>query len=456
MKIISTNPYNNEIIGEVAKTTQEQAKVIIKTAKASFGAWRDLGLKKRIEIIADLYEHIKTNADKIARLISLGMGKPITQAEGELSKGLAYIKWDLENAEKVLAPEITFENEAEIHKIVYEPKGVVLAITPFNYPFSQWVWQTSQNLLVGNVVVNKPDINTPHVYKLLQEIIAKSKLPKGVQQFVFGGREMGQFLVEQDIDMICFTGNTKTGEYLYKCAAEKMITISMELGGSAPGIICADADIDKIIGKVFDNRFSNCGQVCCNVKRLIVHKSKYDLVVKKLAEMCSNLVFGNPLERTTTLGCLVNQSQLDVLMAQVNDAVKKGAKVICGGKKPKSLNGSFYEPTILTNITPDMKVWTEEVFGPVLPIVQFDTLEKAIELANDTIYGLGAFIYTHDSKTFELLAQKMQSGMVAQNGLHFSCAWNPFGGTKRSGNSRVRGKHGFIELCNIKSIASEK
>ena len=235
MKIISKNPSKNyEILGEVEETTKEEVLEKVERAKEVEKEWANLKLHKRIEILREIYNSFDKKFDEIVKLISLEMGKPITQSENEVKSTLSNIKWDLDNAEKFISPEITFESNTEIHKVFYEPKGIVVSISPFNYPFSLCVGITMQNLIVGNVVINKPDPNTPLLYKLLEEIFNNSKLPKGVQQFIYGGKEIGSFLVEQDIGMICFTGNTKTGEYLYKVAATKMIPILMELGGSAP------------------------------------------------------------------------------------------------------------------------------------------------------------------------------------------------------------------------------
>jgi acyl-CoA reductase-like NAD-dependent aldehyde dehydrogenase len=457
MKIISKNPSKNfEVLAEFEETTETEVLQKIKTARAAAAGWKALGLNRRLQILGGLCEKFAENSAQIANLISLEMGKPLAQSEVEVARALAFMRWDLENAGKYLAPEITFESDKEIHEVSYVPKGVVLSITPFNFPFSQFVWQTFQNLVVGNVVVNKPDPNTPQVYKLLEKIIGESDLPKGVQQFVYGGAEIGSFLAEQDINMICFTGNTKTGQYLYKVAAAKMIPILMELGGSAPGIILADADIDGIIEKVFQNRFSNCGQVCHALKRLIVHESKFEEVVEKLTKLAGKQVIGDALDSRTTLGPLVSQKQLKVLNEQFDDAIQKGARAIFGGKRPEELSGGFFPPTLLTGVSRDMRVWKEEVFGPILPIVSFKSLSEAIELANDTIYGLGAYIYTANKDTFNDISEKVESCMVSHNGLVYLSAFNPFGGIKASGNGRVRGKWGLRELCDVKVSAAAK
>jgi NAD-dependent aldehyde dehydrogenases len=457
MNIVSKNPSKNyEIIGEVEETTNDEILKKLNISHAVQKEWDDLGLEKRIELMRQLHGSFEEKLEDIATLISLEMGMPINQSKEEVESGLNYLEWYLDNAEKYLSPEITFENDVEIHKVFYEPKGVVASITPWNYPFSNLIWQSCQNLIVGNVVINKPDENTPLVYKLLEDIINDSEIPTGVQQFIYGGKESGKFLVSQDIDMICFTGNTVTGEYLYKVAADKMIPILMELGGSAPGIVFEDADIDNVIDSIFFNRFLNCGQICDGLKRLIVHENIFDKVVDKLKNVIENQVIGEAIMEETTVGPLVNERQLNTLIDQFRDAIDKGANVICGGQMPNNLNGSYFEPTILTNIDKDMKVWKEEVFGPILPVISFNTIEEAILLANDTIYGLGGYIFTTDKEKFTKVSREIKTGMVSCNNCIYVIPNDPFGGVKKSGLGRNHGKYGFQELCNIKIIAFEK
>ncbi|MCX4303735.1 MAG: aldehyde dehydrogenase family protein [Clostridia bacterium] len=453
MKLVSINPSNNEILGEVEETTKEEIIDKINLAKSAQTKWANLDINERIKILEEMYNKFEKNTDKIANLISLEMGKPITQSESEIKSTLKNIKWDLENAKNCIAPEITFENDTEMQKVFYESKGIVVAISPFNYPFSLCCAIAFQNLIVGNVVISKPDQNLPLLYKFLEEILSNTNLPSEVWQFVFGGKEIGSFLVEQEIDMICFTGNTKTGEYLYKVAANKMIPILMELGGSAPGIVCEDADIDNVIQGIFKKKFSNSGQLCHALKRLIVHESIFDEVIDKLKKIAESQVIGESLDRNTTIGPLVNKKQLNTLTDQFDDAINKGAKVICGGKQ---LEEKYFEPTLLTNITKDMKVWKEEVFGPILPVTSFKTIEEAIELANDTIYGLGGYVFTTNKEKFEKISKELKTGMVACNNLAYSAPYNPFGGVKKSGLGRTRGKWGLRGLCNIKVVTFEK
>lgn len=455
MKLVSINPYNDEVVGECEENTKEEILEKVKFAKQSKKLWANLEVEKRIEILKEIYEAFKENSDEIAKLISMEMGKPIVQSEAEVTATFKNVEWNLENAKKYIADEITFEDEKQVQKVLYKPKGLVLAISPFNYPISLCVAITVQNLIVGNVVISKPDPKLPLLFKLLEKIVNESKLPKGVWQFVFADREISSFLANQDIDMICFTGNTKTGEYLYSVAAKKMIPVLMELGGSAPGIVCEDADIDDVIAGIFKKKFSNSGQLCHALKRLIVHESIFDEVVEKLKAIAEMQVLGNPLDRETTMGPIVSKKQLDTLVEQFNDATEKGAKVVCGGERFGE-KGNFFKPTILTDITSDMKVWKEEVFGPVLPVVSFKTLDEAIELANDTIYGLGGYVFTKNKSSFEKISNELETAMVSCNNLAYSSPYNPFGGVKKSGLGRTRGKWGIQELCNVKIFVYEK
>lgn len=454
MKIISINPSNNERLGDTEEDTKEEVTTKVNLAKSVQKEWSNLNIEKRIDALKEICNKFEENSDKIANLISLEMGKPIIQSESEIKSTLKNIKWDLENAKNCIATEVTFESDKEVQKVFYEPKGIVVAISPFNYPFSLCSAIAFQNLIVGNVVISKPDPHLPLLYKFLEEILNNLELPKGVWQFVFGGKEVGSFLVEQDIDMICFTGNTKTGEYLYKVAANKMIPILMELGGSAPGIVCEDADIDNVIQGIFKKKFSNNGQLCHALKRLIVHESVFDEVVAKIKNIAESQNIGNPLDRNTTIGPLANEKQFNTLLEQFDDAISKEANIICGGKQPEERR-NYFEPTILTNITKDMKVWKEEVFGPILPIVSFKTIEEAVELANDTIYGLGGYVFTTNKENFEKISKELKTGMVACNNLTYSAPYNPFGGVKKSGLGRTRGKWGLRGLCNVKVVTFE-
>lgn len=453
-KIISTNPAKNfEILGEVSISTDEEIQEKVRLANSAKISWKDLGIKKRIELLKEVYDEFVSRKDEFPILITKEMGKPIVESKGCVDSFLEEFKWFLDNGEEALKEEITHQDDKSTHKIVYEPHGVAAVITPWNFPLGMFIWGTIPNLIAGNTVVFKISEECPLTGELIEEIMNSKNLPIGVFSEVYGDGKIGQRLVESKIDLIWFTGSSKVGNILYQVAAKKFIKAILEMGGSSPAILFEDINIDEVILSVYSERFTNCGQVCDSVKRLIVHESIFDEVVEKLKEDVRKKVLGNPLKEETQISSLVAKRQLNLLQDQVKDAVEKGAKIIIGGKTPEDLQGAFYEPTILTNVTKDMKVWNEEVFGPVLPVVTFKTEEEAIELANDTVYGLGSRVYSEDMERARRVASKIDAGTVEIN---FASRWlccNPFGGYKQSGMGREHGTVGFRELCQIKVIS---
>ena len=454
-KLISINPSNYEVLGEVEMSTEKEIVEKVVSAHASQKNWKALGLTKRIELLKSLLPLFTSKKEELALLSSKKMGMPYSEAVDDLNSGIEYFTWYLENAEKYLKPEITFEDENEIHKVIYEPKGVAAVIVPWNFPFSNFIWQVGQNLIVGNVVIFKHSEEIPLFSKEIENIFADSKVPQGVFNEIYGSGQVGNMLVHQDINMICFTGSSKVGKQLYKTAAEKFIPLLMELGGSAPGIVFEDADVDKIIESIYFNKFLNCGQVCDGLKRLIVHENKFEEVVDKLKKIVESKKIGMAENKDTDIGPLVAKRQLKLLQEQVKDAISGGAEIVTGGKSPEILKGAFYEPTLIVRVNRNMRIWKEEVFGPVLPIVPFKTYDEAIALANDTKYGLGGYIFTEDKKLFEKASSEINTGMVSHNNILYLKPCDPFGGNKDSGLGREHGKYGFHELCKIKIISME-
>ncbi|WOD43891.1 aldehyde dehydrogenase family protein [Hwangdonia lutea] len=457
MNIISTNPSRNyEPIGEVQITSNKEIEALVKNAHNAQKKWEKLKLSKRISYLNDLLNRFSLERDTLSQLSSQEMGMPISQARGDMENGLNYFSWYLENASKYLSPEITYQKDGEINEVHYMPIGVVASVISWNFPFSIFVWQVIQNLIVGNVVIFKHSEETPLFGKEIERIFKESNIPEGVFTEVFGGKETGEFLMQQDIDMITFTGSSKVGKKLYQIGAEKFIPVLMELGGSAPGIVFEDADLDNIIESLYIKRFLNCGQCCDGLKRLIVHESRLDETIEKLTEIIGNKKFGLSEDEDTQIGPLASKTQVDTIEKQVKDAINKGAKAVLGGKRPNHLKGAFFEPTILVNVTKDMAVWNEEVFGPVLPVVSFKNYEEAITLANDTKYGLGGYVFTEDKKLFNQTVFDVKTGMLAHNSTSYVKPCNPFGGIKESGMSRENGKFGFHDVCQIKIISRDE
>jgi succinate-semialdehyde dehydrogenase/glutarate-semialdehyde dehydrogenase len=354
-----------------------------------------------------------------------------------------------------LHPVVTYEDERERHELHRLPRGVAACIVPWNFPFANFVWQCGQNLVAGNTVVFKHSEETPFCGAWIEKILT-TVLPKGVFNEVYGDAEVGRLLVDADIDFVCFTGSTKAGASIAARAGARLIPTCMELGGSAPGIIFDDADVPAIVSDVYLYRFMNSGQACDGLKRLIVHANKYDEVVAALSDLIQTKKIGDARNESTDLGPLVAKRQLELLENQVADATAKGAKVLLGGSRPQRFEGAYYEPTLLAHITPDMRVWQEEVFGPVLPIVTFKSEAEAIHLANDTRYGLGGYVFTSDPERFRRIAQQLETCMVSHNGAVYIRPENFFGGMKQSGSGREHGTEGFHEVTLSRQIAVRK
>lgn len=456
MKLTSINPSDNSVLGEVEFTTEGEIKSLVENAHNEKTHWENLGIDGRNKILREFYNLLEEEGDELAILQSKEMGMPLSESKEDIEGSLGYLRWYSDNGEKYLSPEITFESDTEIHSVHREPRGVVAAIIPWNFPFANIVWQTGQNLVAGNVVVLKHSEEVPLFCKKIEEIVAKSTLPKGVLSFVYGDGKVGDILAKSNVNMICFTGSTKIGRYLYSVAAEKFIPALLEMGGSAPGLVMEDANLPDVIDSIILNRFIDCGQVCDGLKRLIVHKSRFDEIVKLLKEKLSSKRIGIATDESTELGPMVAERQVKLIEEQVEDAKSKGAKIVLGGKRPSGLTGAYYEPTLITEVTKEMKVWTEETFGPVLPIVTFSTIEEAIDLANDTQYGLGSYVFTQNKDVFEKISNELEAGMVSHNNAAYLKAFNPFGGYKLSGLGREHGKYGFHDVTQIKVVATEK
>ena len=455
-KIESINPSSYRVLGEVDISSPREVEEKVRHARSAQKEWEHLGIKKRVDHLNRAIDGLRSQKSEVTLLESREMGMPIGEAVIDFDAALDYAAWYFDNAEKYLSPETTFENGKEIHQVFYEPIGVSAVIIPWNFPFGNFVWGTLQSLIAGNTVVLKHSEEVPLCGKLIEDIFSRN-LPKGVFNEVYGDGETGKLLVRQDINIIAFTGSTKTGKLLYETAGKKFIKAVLELGGSAPGIIFDDADIDLSIRNVCDLRLLNAGQCCDGLKRLIVQESIFDEVVRKIASIFSLKKVGNAEEKSTEIGPLVAKRQLDLLVSQVEDAKSSGAKTVCGANSLESkMGGAFFEPTVLTDITDEMRVWKEEVFGPVLPIAKFRTEQEAIELANQTVYGLGSYIFTNDIEKADRVGSLIKTGTVSINGTNNSMPFNPFGGYKNSGLGRQHGRYGFHEVTQNKIVAKNK
>ena len=456
-KLISYNPANSgEQVGVVAMSTQADVSNAVQKAKKAFPAWKALSIEERGAYFKKLLPLYQNKIAAIAQMQTQEMGKPIKDSIGEVASLIGSIEFYLDIAPQVLSPDTVDETDTQKNVVHFEPYGVAGVILPWNYPALLFVQGTIQALLAGNTVVVKHSEENPLTSKLLQDVYDEAGFPEGVIQTIYGDGSVGQMLVDEEIDLIHFTGSSKTGRHLYKVAADKFIPAVLEMGGSSPGIIFDDANLDEMCACAVHERFDNCGQICCALKRLFVHESCYDDVVQKVVEATKAIKVGSPMDENTKMGPLVAPRQLDLLEAQVKDALDKGAKIELGGTRPEGLEGSYYNPTVLSNITKEMRVYTEETFGPVLPIMSFKTEEEAIELANDTEYGLSAFIYTQDSDKAARVASALESGNVAINDTSYFSNNSPFGGYKNSGIGSGGGKYGFQFVTQMKTVSVPK
>jgi len=456
-RIVSKNPAKGyQIIGKVKISSQKEIEHKTDLSNKAKVYWKELGVKKRVELIKPLLYEFTSKKEEMICLISREIGKPLWESKAEVEVFLNQFNWFLENIENSIKEEITYEDNNSIHKIVYEPKGSVAVITPWNFPFGMAVLGIIPNLLVGNTVIFKISEECPLVGKLIEKVIENQKLPKGVFSEIYGNEEIGKKLVHGKIDFIHFIGSSEVGQKLYQLASKKFISVVLELGGSNSCILFNDIDVKKIVPLLYSGRYRNCGQNCDSIKRLIVHKSIFNEVVEGLYKLIKIKKIGDPFNKEIDLGSLASRKQLKLIESQVKDALKKGAKELIGGQEIGKLNGAFYKPRILINIQRNMKIWKKEVFGPVLPLMKFDSEEEAIDLANDSPYGLGAKIFSNNVAKAKKIASKLDVGNVEINGGNRWIPCNPYGGYKRSGIGKQYGQLGFKELCQIKIISIKK
>jgi len=454
--LISTNPAKGyDPVGEVTVSTEQEIIEKVSAANEAKGMWCNTPIQKRIELVAEIHEILKDQKEEIAQLIVQEVGKTVTNAHNELDYYLEHVKWCLANVERAITPNVQDEGDDYVCQVEYEPWGSVAVISPWNFPFGMAMWGIVPNLLVGNTVVFKTSEECPLVGKLLEDVFDKANLPDGVLSVVHGDGAVGDILTDQNVDMIWFTGSTKTGKHLYKKAGEKFIPALLEMGGSSPAVVFEDVDVDQGVDTVFNARFYHCGQVCTAVKRAIVHESIYDDFVTKLKTKLDQMTIGNPEDENTDLGPLTAERQKDLAAQQISDAENKGASIY-RGPSVDGMNGAYVQPVLVTDVKFDMRVWTEETFAPILPIVSFTTEEEAVKLANYTEYGLNAIVLTKDSERGLRVARQIDAGGLKVGEKAPFSREMPFGGYKSSGMGREHGVIGMRQLCQVKGVSLSK
>lgn len=462
-EIISFNPTTEAEIGRVECIDRQGIDSAVKQANQAFTAWSKTSLTERLNYLNKLSRAIFEQAEDIARLIALEQGKTLTEAKlHEIVSVLAIIKSIRRNAKKNLRTRAV-KNEMILftHKKCYyrfEPYGVVAIITPWNYPFSVPIPEIVAAAIAGNTVIFKPAPGTVLIGQKIDELFKAAGFPAGVINTVFIQDVDAPYLVgHENVNKIVFTGSTETGKNVMQTAATQISSVLLELGGKDPAIIAADANIERAAKGVVWGAFFNAGQVCASIERVYVEQSVSEKFISSCVKLTQTLRIGNPLEKNTDMGPLENKRQLEKVKAMVDEAVQKGAKVLCGGKRFGD-RGFFYEPTILTNVDHSMNVMTEETFGPVLPIMVVNSIDEAIRLANDSKFGLSAYGWTSNRETADRLQSELIAGTVMINDA--TSSWGepkaPWGGFKKSGIGRTRAEFGLMEMVQVKYTSYDK
>lgn len=447
------NPADNSLIGTVPKLSRTEVEDAIAAAEKAWPAWRALTALQRGAILKKWSELIRENIDDLAIIMTTEQGKPLAESRGELGLGLSYVDWFAEEGKRVYGEVIPSPWPGKQPITMRQPIGVTAAITPWNFPMSMIARKASPALAAGCPMIIKPASSTPYSALAAAELASRAGVPAGILSVVTGGSdEVGDAICQSPIvRKLSFTGSTAVGKKLIANCADTVKKVSMELGGNAPMVICPDADLELAAGATMGCKFRNAGQTCICVNRVLVHESIHDEYVAKVLEKVKAIVLGNGMKAGVTQGPQIDSKAHKSMQVFVDDAVKKGAKIAIGGKN-SSLGGLFYEPTVLTGVTPDMRVFREEIFGPILPVIKYKTEEEAIDLANDTEYGLASYVFTKGLGSFYRIASALEYGLVGINEVGLASGEVPFGGVKMSGMGREGGRQGIEDYLETKYI----
>lgn len=449
------NPYNQEKIAEIADCGVEETRKAIAHAKEAFRSWSRLTGIERGKILRRWYELQMDNLGDLATILTLEQGKPLEEAKGEIAYGASFVEWFAEEAKRVYGDTIPGHQVDKRIVVIKRPIGVVAAITPWNFPNAMIARKVAPALAAGCTVVVKPSELTPLSALALAVLAEEAGFPPGVLNIVTCGtaEAVGKELTENPlVRKLSFTGSTLVGKLLMKQCAGTVKKLSLELGGNAPFIVFEDADIDSAVEGAIASKYRNSGQTCVCSNRFFVQKGVYDEFVKKLTVAVEALQIGNGMEEGVAIGPLIEEKAIHFVEEVVEDALAKGAMVKCGGGRYGEGDTLLYEPTVLTEVDADMKVYSEEIFGPVAPIFKFKTEAEVIALANDTPYGLASYFYGRDHAKIWRVAEALEYGMVGINTGMISTPVAPFGGIKESGFGREGSKYGMDDYLEMKYL----
>jgi len=444
------NPANGKVIRRFRAATRTDVEKSVEKARKAFEKWRELAPAKRAEFLERAAKMLRSQKDKLGRIITLEMGKTIKESVPEVTKCAWGLEYFAENGPRFLNPE-TLKTDATDSYVAFEPLGVIASIMPWNFPLWQCVRFAAPALMAGNSAVFKPSSVTPQSGLALQEVFDSTGIPPGTFNVVLGSSEVASYMIEANTAAVSFTGSVPAGRDVAEQASRQLKKSVLELGGSDPFIVLDDADLEAASTGAVAGRFINNGQSCICAKRLFVAKTVADEFLDRFIAKTRSLKVGDPMSPETDIGPVVREDALKTLDRQVKSSVKMGAKVELGGERLKR-RGFYYAPTILTGVGPDMPVMKEETFGPAAPVMAVKDDDDAVRHANRSDFGLGCSVWGRDVRRAEKVARQVTTGMVTVNNIVVSDPRMPFGGVKKSGIGRELSRYGMLEFTNIKSI----
>jgi succinate-semialdehyde dehydrogenase/glutarate-semialdehyde dehydrogenase len=461
-KVTSVNPATGALLRELECAGESEVQAAVARARAAQAAWAGIGVSRRVAVLREFQRRLLEKKSEIAEAITREAGKPVAEAlTTEVLVVLDAARFLIENAYRLLRdeplPHGGSATKLKSGRLVREPYGVVAIISPWNYPFSIPATETLAALVAGNAVVLKPSEFTSLVALELQSLLHAAGVPQDVFQVVVGDGATGAALIHSrgpGIDKLVFTGSAVTGKRIALIAAERPLPVVLELGGKDPMLVLDDVDLDVASSAAVWGAFVNAGQTCLSVERCYVHRSLYEKFLRACVEKTNKLRVGNGMDRDTDVGPMIHQRQLQIVEAHVEDAVARGARLLAGGSRCPELGKNFYKPTVLADVTHEMRIMREETFGPVLPVAAFDSDDEAVRLANDSDFGLAASVWTRSWERGERLARRIQAGTVMVNDVvsGFGISEAPHGGLKSSGVGRTHGRFGLEEMVWLKHL----
>ena len=448
-KLVTVNPTSGQILNEYENMTKENINELVRRARDAFSDWKK-DIQKRADSLYAFADEIRKNKENLAVTATREMGKAIKESRSEIDKCAWTIEYYADNGKIFTSDEIV-NTDARKSVIIFEPIGVIGSIMPWNFPYWQALRFAAPSLMAGNTIVLKPASATMQCGIEIEKAFINAGIPRGIFQTMIGDSSTAETLIDSEINAVTFTGSVQVGGKVAQRATSQLKKTVLELGGSDPFIVCEDADIEKASTGAVKGRFINCGQSCIASKRFIITKKIAGEFIEKFVSKTEKLKVGDPLLDDTDIGPLVNSKSLNNIESLVSKSVKEGAEVATGGERSNS-NGFFYRPTIMKKVSPRMEVASEEVFGPIAPVITVEEEKDAIKVANNSKYGLGASIWTQDLEKAEKLSRSIESGIVTVNNVVISDPRVPFGGIKNSGFGRELSRYGMLEFVNVKSI----